>query len=74
MFSQLEAFQPCKYLEIEWISIHFAGIGPPPECLCIETFSGSCLGLHNAPNTLLHDLVTQLQARTKQTDNNCSCE
>lgn len=31
------------------------------ECLCVETFSNNCLGFHNTPNTLLHELVTQLQ-------------
>ena len=34
------------------------------ECLCVETFSNNCLGFHNTPNTLLHDMVTQLQVRT----------
>ena len=31
------------------------------ECLCIETFSANCLGFHSTPNTLLHEIVTELQ-------------
>ena len=38
-----------------------SGSGGVSECLCIETFSANCLGFHNTPNTLLHDIVTELQ-------------
>ena len=31
------------------------------ECLCVEIFSNNCLGFHNTPNTILHELVTILQ-------------
>ena len=31
------------------------------ECLCVETFNNNCLGFHNTPNTLIHELVMKLQ-------------
>ena len=45
-----------------------ASVGTPSsnECLCVETFSRNCLGFHNTPNTLLHDLVTQLQVQINE--------
>ena len=31
-------------------------------CLCLETCQDHCLGLYNVPNTVLHELVTTIQA------------
>ena len=37
------------------------GGGAHNECLCVEIFGSNCLGFHNTPNTLLHEIVTKLQ-------------
>ena len=52
-------------LPLIWIEmilvVEGSASGGVSECLCIETFSANCLGFHNTPNTLLHDIVTELQ-------------
>ena len=42
-------------------SLGGGGGGAHNECLCVEIFGSNCLGFHNTPNTLLHEIVTKLQ-------------
>merc|ERR1711915_108175 len=43
-----------------------SSIGNEDSCICLETYGSNYLGFHEAPNTILHDIVTTLQSDYKE--------